>query len=207
MPRSEAQKRADKKYEAKRKGTRKNKWWGYLYFDSAPEDWKQRCRDCGVEGFAVVHDKDVRADDSVKKSHAHILLRFSHAVNRKEAAAVLTEIGVLEKSIQSRDNWRAAARYLCHMDDPDKYQYPQTDIIEFGGSDYHDAITRASDKYQIIADMEDWIDENHCFSFRKFSQYCRKNEPDWFYAICDNCTIVIREYIKSARYDWLDEDY
>lgn len=185
-------------------GTQKKIWWGYLYPESAPADWLNRIRESGYEVLAMLHDKDVTAAGEVKKEHVHVAVRFDHAQNAKTAKKVLTEFGVLEASVQSRDSWRAVARYMCHMDDPDKYQYNPDDVIEVGGADYFDAISRSSDKYRIICEMQDYIDEHSIMSFAEFNRYCRAEHKEWFYALCDNCAVIIREYIKSCRYDYLD---
>ena len=80
-------------------------------------------RESGMEGLAMKHDRDVTAAGEVKEAHWHVVVRFSHAVQAKEAKEVLTSFGCKEASVQYRDSWTAVARYLCHMDDPNKAQY------------------------------------------------------------------------------------
>ena len=113
-------------------------------------------RESGMEGLAMKHDRDVTAAGEVKEAHWHVVVRFSHAVQAKEAKEVLTSFGCKEASVQYRDSWTAVARYLCHMDDPNKAQYNPADVVEFGGADYLAAINRAADKYRIISEMCDW---------------------------------------------------
>lgn len=201
----EKQKAAQRRYEERRrKNKRKSIWWGYLYPESAEEGWLKRLKESGLEYFAIIHDKDVTATGEIKKTHVHIAVRFAHAVDRSEAVMVLGAIGVLDASVQYRDNWRAVARYMCHLDDPDKYQYDTSDVLQGGGADYYTAIHRGSDKYRVIADMQDYVDDNNICSFKRFMDYCRHNEPTWFMALCDNSAIIMREYIKSNRYDNID---
>ena len=101
----------------------------------------------------------------------------------KEAKEVLTSFGCKEASVQYRDSWTAVARYLCHMDDPNKAQYNPADVVEFGGADYLAAINRAADKYRIISEMCDWAKENRIYSFNKLVDYARANELEWFMAL------------------------
>ena len=42
---------------------------------------------------------------------------------------------------------RGYARYLCHLDNPEKAQYNISDVISLGGADYQEVISLASDKY------------------------------------------------------------
>lgn len=76
MARSEAQKRADKKYEKKR-APRKDYWLFEFYPDSAPENWRETINgwlvDCLV---SPLHDSDVNEDGTPKKPHWHGILFF-----------------------------------------------------------------------------------------------------------------------------------
>lgn len=76
MARSEAQKRADKKYEKKR-APRKDYWLFEFYPDSAPENWREIINswlvDCLV---SPLHDSDVNEDGTPKKPHWHGILFF-----------------------------------------------------------------------------------------------------------------------------------
>ena len=197
-----------------RKGSAHRVWWGYLYPESAPEDWETRIRESGHECVWALHDKDVTATGETKKAHVHVAVRFAHAQDAAAAKEALGGFGVLEASVQWRDSWRAVCRYLTHMDDPDKYQYSPDIVGECGGADWRTEIYRASDKYEIIAAMQDWCDDpanvkpNGCPpQFNDLMRYARANNKEWFMALCDNCAIVMREYCKGNRHDWRDEQY
>lgn len=184
-----------------RKGKLRAVWWGYGYPDTMPEDWRDIADKSGFEILAMFHDQDVTVDGELKEPHWHIAIRFSHAVGIEDAKEALLPLGVKEKSIQWRDSWRAVARYLCHLDDPNKTQYSPDHVLEFGGADYLTAINRQKDKYRIVSAMQDWVQANNCRSFAKLNDYARENDMEWFMALCDNCAIIMREYIKSRRYD------
>lgn len=212
MPYKDKEKKAQWERKNRGKGTTHAIWWGYLYFDSAPEDWEQRIRESGYECVWAVHDKDVRATGEVKETHVHIAVRFSHAVDASTAKSVLTEFGVKEASVQFRDSWRAVCRYMVHMDDPDKYQYDPSIVCECGGADWHTEIYRTSDKYAVVAAMQDWCDDqanakaNGCPpQFNDLMRYARANQQEWFMALCDSSAIVMREYCKANRHDWRDD--
>ena len=199
----EKQREAQRRYEEKnRKGKQRTIWWAYLYEDSAPENFLDLMRESGMEGLAMKHDRDVTAAGEVKEAHWHVVVRFSHAVQAKEAKEVLTSFGCKEASVQYRDSWTAVARYLCHMDDPNKAQYNPADVVEFGGADYLAAINRAADKYRIIS---------RCATGRRRTASTASTSllitpapmslsGSWH---SDNCAIFMREYLKSYRYDLL----
>lgn len=197
--------------EKNRKGKQRKVWWAYLYEDSAPDDFLDRMRESGMEGLAMRHDKDTTAAGELKEPHWHVVVRFSHAVQAKEAKEVLASFGCKEASVQYRDSWTAVARYLCHLDDPNKFQYNPADVVEFGGADYLDAINRSADKYRIVAEMQDWVIEpmaegERPRGFGDLNDYARAENLEWFMALCDNSATIMREYCKAKRYDWLEEN-
>ena len=48
---------------------------------------------------------------------------------------------------------RAYARYLCHLDNPEKAQYDMENVISCSGADYQTMINLATDKYSAIGEM------------------------------------------------------
>lgn len=212
----EKQREAQRRYEKKKRGKGKLHaiWWGYLYLDSAPDDWETRIRESGYECVWAMHDKDVRPTGEIKETHVHVAVRFSHAVDVAAAKELLSSFGVKEPSVQYRDSWRAVCRYMVHMDDPDKYQYDPSIVCECGGADWKTEIYRSSDKYRAIAEMQDWCDAdenrrpNGCpAQFNDLMRYARENNQEWFQALCDNSSIVMREYCKGNRHDWRDDAF
>lgn len=187
-----------------RKGKRRKIWWGYGYPDSMPENWRELASESGYEILAMFHDQDVTLDGELKEPHWHVAVRLAHMGGIEDAKEALLPLGVKEKSVQWRDSWRAVARYLCHLDDPNKTQYSPDHVLEFGGADYLSAISLQKDKYRIVAAMQDWVVDNDCKSFAKLMDYARENDMEWFMALCDNCAIIMREYVKSRRYDAKD---
>lgn len=191
-----------KKWEQKnRVGKRKKIWWGYLYPSSAPEDWEQRIRESGLEVVWALHDKDLRANGTTKDPHAHVAVRFAHAIAAAEAKEVLGHFGVLVPSVQYRDSWKAVCRYMIHMDDPDKYQYNEGIVQESGGADWHDAIVRTCDTYKQIREMKAFCKSAGITSFATFSDWCDENNEEWSCAICDKAGRKVHDYINSLRYD------
>ena len=212
MPYKDPEKKKEWEKQHRGRGTLKTIWWGYLYKDSAPADYETRIRESGHECVWAQHDKDVTVTGEIKEDHTHVAVRFSHAVNAATAKALLTSFGVKEASVQWRDSWRAVCRYMTHMDDPNKYQYDPSVVRECGGADWREAISRTSDKYRIVAEMQDWCDDeanvraNGCPpQYNDLMRYARTNNQEWFMALCDNCSVVMREYCKGNRHDWRDD--
>lgn len=214
MPYKDPEKKKAWEQKKRGKGARHQIWWGYLYENSSPVDWRTLIRESGYECVWACHDKDVTAAGEPKEPHVHVAVRFSHTVDADIAKDVLASFGVKEASVQFRDSWRAVCRYMVHMDDPDKYQYDPSIVEECGGADWRVEIYRTSEKYAIVCAMQDWCDDpenrkpNGCPpQFSDLMRFARKNNQEWFMALCDNSAIVMREYCKGNRHDWRDEMY
>lgn len=141
--RSEAQKEADKRYEAKRRGERHQIWMGVFYEESAPH-WRQEIDEMGLPVVvSPVHDKDAwtKSDEkkdashkagTFKKPHRHWLAEYPNPVNFetvKKDFAFLNSSNI--KWVKSKS---AMAAYLCHLKSPDKAKYDPEGIVEFGGA-------------------------------------------------------------------------
>ena len=94
---------------------------------------------------------------------------------------------------------RGYARYLCHLDNPEKYQYPVEAVEAFGGANYLDVIALESDRRATIAEMCDWCDETGCFSYAELAREARRNHPMWWQALTSSATMIMFRYIRSIE--------
>ena len=95
---------------------------------------------------------------------------------------------------------RGYARYLCHLDNPEKAQYNVEEVRCLSGADYANVISLVTDKYKAIGEMIDFCQSNDIISYAKLLEYCRMERFDWFRVLCDSGTIVIKEYLKSRSW-------
>ena len=200
MARSEAQKRADRKYETKKREVRGENWMVMGYPDSLPENWVSVLDDLHIEiTISPLHDQDINADGTPKKPHYHILLIFE---SLKSLSQVRDIANALNAPLpQKMDSKRGAARYQCHLDNAEKAQYCIEDVRELGGADYRALISMSRDKYEVVGEIIDWCVETNCHSFARLLNYARENNEKWFRGLCDNCAWVIKEYLKSAKWE------
>lgn len=170
-----------------------------VYLDSAPFNWLDILSDFHVPCLiSPYHDKDLNANGEIKKPHYHVLLLFDSVKTPEQAVEVFMSFnGVGCEIVKSL---RAYARYLCHLDNPDKYQYSIADVKQFGGVDYQDIISSSSDRYFAFEEMMEFCDKYNINSFYLLSKYARKNRPDWFRILCDSGTIFIKEFLKSREW-------
>lgn len=171
-----------------------------VYPESAPEGWLDILAEQCVPAFvSPLHDRDKNPTGEDKKPHYHVLVMFDSVKTAEQACDLFSQIGgVGYKVVQSL---RGYARYLCHLDNEgDKTVYSVEDVKCFSGADYINVIGLATDKYKAIGEMIDFCEENGVLSYSELLVYCRNERFDWFRVLCDNGTVVIKEYLKSKSW-------
>lgn len=178
--------------------------WATIVYDLDFESWFIKLQEACVP-FLVspLHDQDIDPCEQPKKPHYHVLLMFDGVKTQVQAKEVFNLVDCV--GCEKVASLRGYARYLCHLDNPEKAQYDINAVKSFGSVDYVGIISLPTDKYDAIADMMDWVDREHCISFAKLLRYARNNNEVWFRSLCDNSTMVMREYIKSFTWE-LDND-
>jgi len=172
-----------------------------IYPESAPENWQAIFSEFCVPAFcSPLHDKDKNPTGEPKKAHWHLMLMFDAVKTPEQAKELFDSVGGVgcEKVISSR----GYARYLCHLDNPEKHQYNIEDIRMFAGADYQSTIGLATDKYKAISEMIEFCEDHCMYSYSTLLLYCKENRFDWFRVLCDNGTMVMKEFLKAKF--WTD---
>lgn len=171
-----------------------------VYPESAPEKWIEVLQGQLVPAFvSPLHDSDLNEDGTIKKSHYHVIIMFEGVKTREQAQEVFSLIGGV--GTEPIKCIRAYARYLCHLDNPEKAQYEIEDVKEFCGADYHTMISLATDKYSSIGEMIEFCEKNNVISFAELLLYAKNNRMEWFRVLCDNATLVIVQFLKSRYWE------
>lgn len=171
-----------------------------VYPDSAASDWLDRLAANHVQAFvSPLHDRDFNADGTPKKPHWHVLLYFDGPKTVEQAEATFRTFGGVGR--EEVYSFVGYARYLCHLDNPEKAQYSPESVKSFCGGDYLALIGRPSDKYLAVQEMIDFVTENRITAYSTLLRYARSYRNDWFRVLVDSCTMVMREYIKSLTWE------
>lgn len=172
-----------------------------VYPESAPENWLEILRDLKVSALvSPLHDQDVNPSGELKKPHYHVMIMFDGMKSYDTQVKQLFDSfgGVGRETINSM---RGYARYMCHMDNPEKHQYKAEDVISCGGADYNAIVSLPTDETKMLMQMIDFIEDNQIYSFRQFVNLCRHNNYDWFVLLTRSSSYFIKEYIKSAYWE------
>jgi hypothetical protein len=199
--RTEANKEADKRYNAKRVGKRSRGWACVVYPDSAPTDWVDKLREGHIQTLiSPIHDKDKTAEDEPKKPHYHVMAMFDNPVPDSAASAYFAKVGVTAPP-EMLKSVKGYARYLIHMDDHDKYPYSDKDIITLSGAVWATvALDDGEAEEKMLDEIEQYLDDTGCTSYRALCAYARNERPEWTRVIRRR-TIHLSAYLKSLGWE------
>ena len=181
------------------KKTRTRNFATVVYPESAPECWQDILSQYCIPAFiSPLHDADLNPTGELKKAHYHVILMFESLKTKDQAQDIFTSIGGVGCEVVQ--SIRGYARYLCHLDNPEKHKYSESDVCSLSGADYRTTIGLASDKYKALGEMQDFCEQYNVMSFYLLSQYARKNRQDWYRILCDCGAVFMREYLKSRKW-------
>lgn len=171
-----------------------------LYEDSASAVWKSMVSDLHVKSFWICHDMDTHEDGSLKKLHYHVMLMFPNAISWKSAEELFGRLGIANGCYEVVNSVSGYARYLCHMDNPEKYQYGLDNVHEFGGANYQEIIRKTkSNKYDTLREILDFCDNNGVECYARVVRYGMENNEKWLDTLLDiRYGKLIQDYIKSV---------
>lgn len=181
---------------------RSRNWVIVFYPESAPADYERIIRDWHVKCFlSPLHEADLNADGTPKKPHYHLLMMFSgkkSADQIQELSDQLSKVKVIPYECAVRD-CKAMARYLIHLDNPDKFQYERSSVKSFGGIDYMEYIETSSDVYVLLNEITVFILENGVEDLGILMAYCIRFRQDWARTIMCR-TVYINFLLRSVSW-------
>ena len=185
--------------EAKSNNVRCRNFATVVYPESAPENWKDIVSSQCVAGFiSPLHCDDVNPTGEKKKEHYHVMYMFEGKKSVAQVEKLFSEFGGVG-CIQV-NSARSMARYMCHLDNPDKAQYEVDKVTCFGGSDYMSLIGTSSDKNKSIDEMCEFCDKYDVNSFYLLSKYAAAHRSDWSRVLKETSAVYMREWLKSRQW-------
>lgn len=182
--------------ERKSSDTRKRNFATVVYPESAPEGWREILSQFFTPAFiSPLHDRDVNPGGEPKKPHYHVMLMFEGKKSDEQVRSMFEAFGGV--GLERVESLRGMARYLCHLDNPEKAQYSPSDVVSMCGADYSYTIGIVADKYKAVREMIAFCKANHIVSYAELLEYASVEQDTWFRVLCDSGTIVMKEYLKS----------
>ena len=170
-----------------------------VYPESAPADWLDLLKESKVPLFvSPLHDKDINPTGEPKKPHHHVMAMYDGKKSKEQAMEFFKSFGGVGCEVVG--STRSYARYLCHLDNPEKAQYKTSDVISIGGSNYKLLIGTMADKTLALSEMIDYINETDIDSFCELVNYAKEFKSEWFDCLINSGSYFIKEYIKSRTW-------
>lgn len=169
------------------------------YPESLVENWQEVLQDSHIQiCVSPLHDSDENPGGEIKKEHFHILLMYDAPHTYKQAQDFFDSIKATKCEIVN--SLRGQARYLCHLDNPEKHRYSEEDVLCLNGVDYRTLIELPTDNRKAVKEMINFIKENNVMAFSDLVEYAEVNNESWFVSLLEHNTIFIKEYMKSRAW-------
>lgn len=167
-----------------------------VYPESVPENWEDILTQQFVPAFiSPLHDRDINPGGEVKKAHYHVMIMFDGVKTFEQAQSIFSLIGGVGCEVVQ--SIRGYARYLCHLDNPEKAQYNVDDVKSLCGADYTATIGLPTDKYKAVREMMSYCINNEVIYYCDLLIYAQEQRQDWFRVLCDSASYVMKEFLKS----------
>lgn len=202
MPTKDPEKKKAKqaRADAKRAGRTRN-FATVVYPDSAPADWMERLDQLHIAALvSPLHDKDKNPSGEPKKAHYHVLLMFESPTDyENKVAPIFAEIGGVGR--ETVGSARGYARYLCHLDNPEKAPYSPSEVRSMGGADFYAVTNLPTDDLKMLGEVFSFIQEQGIYSLAELLTVSQIHHPEWFSMIAMSRCYVVDKFIKSLAWE------
>lgn len=182
------------------KNIKKRNWAFIVYLDSAPDNWRDLLQETGCQ-FAIspYHDKDINPDGSVKKAHYHVIVCYDGPTSYN---VILRITQLINATIpQPLEQIRGYYRYFTHMDNPEKYQYNESDITTINGFDINNYIEMTyTEVSRSLLEIQQLIRKEEINEYSVLLDYLVDNDFKELWDVARNHTILLNSYICSKRH-------
>lgn len=114
----------------------------------------------------ILHDKDFTDTGEIKKSHYHVVIKYS---NSKSISAISKELKIGENYITpTKKNYINGLRYLIHADDEDKFQYELDEVIGPLKKQLKKSLDKDKDETDAVLELLELIENEDYLSMQSF---------------------------------------
>lgn len=179
-----------------------------MYEDSAIADWESVLEQMHIPTIvSPLHDKDLKEDGTPKKPHYHVVITYTQKHSIKQVLELVEELhGVADETHNYTNlvvgDLTAMLRYLCHLDNADKAQYPIEEVRTISSSlNYEAAIQVDEDIIEMLIDITEFVVANHMTNYAQFMLWCARNNRKWFKVASMKATYYIATLVKTEGYN------
>lgn len=175
-------------------------WTCIVYPESAPDNWRDildSLHFCWSE--SPLHNLDTNPDGELKKAHIHLAFSFEGKKSYDQVKVITEKINATRP--EPCHSLRGLIRYFLHLDNPEKYQYSESEILDHGGFDHSEYLNLStSAKHSVLKEILNFCSESNISEFCDLVDYCMSSREDWLDLIMESYNIFLTNYLKSRRY-------
>jgi len=193
---------SDKPKKAWKNEKTKSRAWAFVaYPESVPENWQDILQQTGLE-FAIspLHDSDKDPTEEDKKPHWHIIMVWRSGTATGTSARRISDSvnAVLPIPLNAV---RGYYRYLTHKDNPEKFQYEDSDISFLNGFNIANYSELSSSEVELILDrLQGIVREHDLMEYSDLIEILEDNGMLTEMRIARKHTIFFNGYIRSRRH-------
>lgn len=180
----------------------KSEYDGSDGYGSVPDDWRQRLQLTGLQyAISPLHDKDTLEDGSgkIKKPHYHVIVVYGSPTTYNNVKSLTDSLN--SPIPQALEQVRGYYRYLTHKDNPEKYQYDETEIQVGGGFNISDFVELSrSEVNELKRRLQALIREKGIVEYSTLMDYLLDSSMVLEYDVASSNTYFFDRYIASRRH-------
>lgn len=150
-----------------------------------PHDWREQFEKIVMPSCYVVHDMDET------NPHVHFMVDFNSPVRSATALDVMPDsFGILyAEPVRNRNSYQ---RYMLHIDQPEKHQYPFEDLHLLYGCK-----VKMDEMYNVdFVDVYEVIERENITNFAALLSRCVKDYPQ-LVKVISNHSFMIKAYVTD----------
>lgn len=181
------------------KNVKKRNWAFVLYPESAPADWKETLRQSGLQcAVSPLHDKDLDPTGTPKKAHYHVIACYSGPTSFNVVKGLTDALNA--PIPQALEQVRGYYRYLTHKDNPEKFQYSDSDITTINGFSIIDFVDLTkSEVLTIKKELQTLIRTADILEYSDLMDLLQDSDMVQQYDVASSNTYFFEKYITSRR--------
>ena len=187
------------------KNVKKRNWAFILYPESAPSNWRELLQETGLQcAVSPLHDKDLDPTGEPKKAHYHVIAVYSGPTSFNVVKRLTDRL--ICPIPQDLEQVRGMYRYFTHKDNPEKFQYQESEITTINGFSIMDYVEKTrSEVIKIRRDVQALIRDADITEFSVLLDLLSDSDDLDRYDIVTSYPFLFEKYISSRRHSRFEE--
>ena len=181
------------------KNVKKRNWAFVLYPESAPVDWRDLLQKTGLQcAVSPLHDRDLNPDGEPKKAHFHVIICYSGPTSFNVVKALTDSLCC--PIPQALEQVRGYYRYFTHKDNPEKFQYQESEISTINGFSIMDFVELSkSEVLSIKRELQSLIRSADILEYSDLMDLLQDSDMIQQYDVASCNTYFFEKYISCRR--------